>query len=33
MYEIGVCDNGKLAGLCRDEMDASIETLRTMSKL
>ncbi|KAL5254369.1 hypothetical protein ACHWQZ_G013977 [Mnemiopsis leidyi] len=33
VYEIGVCDNGKLAGLCRDEMDASIETLRTMSKL
>jgi len=33
VYEIGVCDNGKLAGLCRYEMDASIETLRTMSKL
>jgi len=33
VYEIGVCDNGKLAGLCRDEMDASIETLKTMSKL
>lgn len=33
VYEIGVCDNGKLAGLCRGEMDASIDTLRTMSKL
>lgn len=32
VYEIGVQDNGKFAGLSREEMDASITTLRTMSK-
>lgn len=31
MYEIGVCDNGLLLGIDREEMDASLRTLECMA--
>ena len=32
IYEIGVADNGMLAGLTEQEMKASLETLNSMAK-
>ena len=32
IYEIGVADNGMLAGLTEEEMKASLDTLNRMAK-